>query len=90
MGDLFLLSERQMARISPYFPLSHGVPRVDDRRVVSGIVYVIRNGLQWKDAPKSYGPTRRSTTVLSAGAGLASSTASSPALPAKGPGQSGS
>ena len=52
----FLLSERQMARISPYFPLSHGVPRVDDRRVVSGIVYVIRNGLQWKDAPKEYGP----------------------------------
>ena len=56
MGDLFLLSERQMARISPHFPLSHGVPRVDDRRVVSGIVYVIRNGLQWKDAPKDYGP----------------------------------
>ena len=38
MGDLFLLSELQMARISPFFPLSHGVPRVDDRRVVSGIV----------------------------------------------------
>ena len=55
MGDLFLLSERQMARISPYFPLAHGVPRVDDRRVVSGIVYVIC-GLQWKDAPKAYGP----------------------------------
>ena len=53
MAGLFLLSERQMARISPFFPLSHGVPRVDDRRVVSGIVYVIRNGLQWKDAPKS-------------------------------------
>lgn len=56
MGDLFLLSERQMARISPFFPLAHGVPRVDDRRVVSGIVYVIRNGLQWKDALKDYGP----------------------------------
>src|SRR2546430_16566357 len=56
MIRLFLLSERQMARISPYFPLSHGVPRVDDRRVVSGIVYVIRNGLQWKDAPRGYGP----------------------------------
>jgi transposase len=53
---LFLLSERQMARIAPQFPLSHGVPRVDDRRVVSGIVYVIRNGLRWKDAPKDYGP----------------------------------
>ena len=37
-----------MARLSPHFPLAHGVPRVDDRRVVSGIVYVIRNGLQWK------------------------------------------
>ena len=56
MNDLFLLSERQMARISPYFPLAHGVPRVDDRRVVSGIGYVIRNGLQCKDAPKEYGP----------------------------------
>ncbi|NHT76653.1 transposase [Rhizobiaceae bacterium CRRU44] len=56
MSDLFLLSERQMARISPFFPLAHGVPRVDDRRVVSGIVYVIRNGLQLKDAPKDYGP----------------------------------
>src|SRR3954469_8555438 len=53
---LFLLSERQMARIAPHFPLAHGVARVDDRRVVSGIVYVIRNGLQWKDAPAAYGP----------------------------------
>jgi len=58
MDDLFLLSDRQMAMISPFFPLSHGVPRVDDRRVVSGIVYVIRNGLQWKDAPKGYGPAK--------------------------------
>jgi len=56
MSDLFLLSERQLARIAPHFPLSHGVKRVDDRRVISGIIYVIRNGLQWKDAPKSYGP----------------------------------
>ena len=56
MSDLFLLSEKQMSRISPFFPLAHGVPRVDDRRVVSGIVYVIRHGLQWKDAPKGYGP----------------------------------
>ena len=54
MEALFLLSERQMARISPFFPLAHGVPRVDGRRVVSGIVYEIRNGLQWKDAPIGY------------------------------------
>mgnify|MGYP000472538989 CR=1 FL=1 len=31
-------------------------PRVDDRRVVSGIIYVIKHGLQWKDAPDEYGP----------------------------------
>jgi transposase len=56
MSGMFLLSETQMSRISPFFPLAHGVPRVDDRRVISGIVYVIRYGLQWKDAPKEYGP----------------------------------
>ena len=56
MSDLIWLSEAQMRRIEPYFPLSHGKPRVDDRRVISGIVFVIRNGLRWRDAPKEYGP----------------------------------
>lgn len=56
MAEPFLLSEAQMRRIEPYFPLSHGRPRVDDRRVLSGIVYVIRNGLMWRDAPAAYGP----------------------------------
>ena len=56
MSDLFWLSEAQMRRIEPYFPLSHGVPRVDDRRVISGIIFVIRNGLRWRDAPRDYGP----------------------------------
>ncbi|ABE64835.1 transposase, IS5 family (plasmid) [Nitrobacter hamburgensis X14] len=56
MADLFLLSEAQMRRIEPYFPLSHGVARVDDRLVISGIVFVIRNGLRWRDAPREYGP----------------------------------
>ena len=56
MDDLLLLSEAQMRRIEPYFPLSHGVPRVDDRRVLSGILFVIRNGLRWRDAPREYGP----------------------------------
>ena len=52
MGDLIWLSDAQMRRIEPYFPLSHGVPRVDDRKVISGIIFVIRNGLRWRDAPK--------------------------------------
>jgi transposase len=58
MSDLIWLSGAQMRRIGPYFPLSHGVPRVDDRRVISGIIFVIRNGLRWRDAPKEYGPHR--------------------------------
>ena len=41
MRGLFLLSEAQIARIAPHFPLVHSVPRVDDWRVVSGIVHVI-------------------------------------------------
>tara|TARA_R100000365_G_C2738264_1_gene67249 strand:+ start:155 stop:292 length:138 start_codon:yes stop_codon:yes gene_type:complete len=45
MSDLILLSKVQMARLSPHFPLAHGVPQVNDRRIVSGIVYVNRNGL---------------------------------------------
>jgi putative transposase len=56
MPDLFLLSCDQMSKIEPYFPKSHGVARVDDRRVISGIVYVLKHGLQWKDAPSGYGP----------------------------------
>jgi putative transposase len=58
MADVFLRSPAQMKRIKPFFPLSRGVPRVDDRRVVSGIVFVIRNGLRWRDAPPAYGPQK--------------------------------
>lgn len=32
--------------------------RVDDRRVLSGIIFVIRNGLRWRDAPQEYGPNK--------------------------------
>ena len=56
MPELLLLSRAQMSRIEPFFPRPRGLPRVDDRRVVSGIVSVIRNGLQWRDAPRGYGP----------------------------------
>ncbi len=50
------LSKAQMLRVEPYFLLSHDAQRADDRRVISGIVFVIRNGLRWRDAPKDYGP----------------------------------
>jgi putative transposase len=58
MDDLFLLSEAQMRRIERFFPLSHGIPKIDDRRIISGIVFVIKNGLRWRDAPRGYGPRK--------------------------------
>ena len=47
MSQLFYLSSEQLKRIKPFFPLSHGVSRVDDLRVLCGIIYVIKHGLQW-------------------------------------------
>ena len=58
MSDLYWLTDEQMARLQPYFPKSHGRKRVDDRRVLSGIIFVNRNGLRWRDAPREYGPAK--------------------------------
>ncbi len=53
----FWLSEEQFRRLEPLLPTdTRGVPRVDDRRVISGIVHVLRSGCRWKDAPEAYGP----------------------------------
>jgi transposase len=56
MSNLYWLTEEQMARLRPFFPKSHCKPRVDDQRVLSGIIFVNRNGLRWCDAPRDYGP----------------------------------
>lgn len=48
----FRLSDAQFARLEPLLPNKpRGAPRVDDRRVVSGIIHIIRGGLMWRDAP---------------------------------------
>ncbi len=47
-----------MARLEPFFPRSHGKPRVDDKRALSGIIFINRNGLRWRDAPAAYGPPK--------------------------------
>ena len=45
------------ARLQPYFPQEPTAGRGwDDRRVLSGIVFVNRNGLRWCNAPSAYGP----------------------------------
>ena len=56
ISDLYWLTEEKETRLRPYFPKSRGKPRVDDRRVLSGIVFVNPNGLRGRDAPSDYGP----------------------------------
>jgi transposase len=55
--NLFWLNDAQWARIEPHLPTDvRGVERVDDRRVISGIVHVLKSGCRWCDCPPEYGP----------------------------------
>src|SRR5476649_1512516 len=57
--NYFWLNERQFARLEPHLPTdTRGKPRVDDRRVISGIVHVLKSGCRWIDAPAVYGPRK--------------------------------
>ena len=56
MGELFWLNDRQWAVIEPLLPRLGGKPRVDDRRVISGILHRYREGLRWRTIPAEYGP----------------------------------
>ena len=55
MADLFWLNRAQAKRIAPLPPLTHGVRRVYDQRVVSSTLHLIRDGLCWSDPPAEYG-----------------------------------
>jgi transposase len=55
----FWLTEAQFARLEPHLPTdARGKPRVDDRRVISGIVHILISGGRWRDAPAAYGPRK--------------------------------
>ena len=57
MGALFWLSDAQWAAIEPHLPKNQpGARRVDDRRVISGILHVLKIGCRWQDCPAEYGP----------------------------------
>lgn len=56
MSDMVLLSRTQMASLILHSPRSRGKRWVDDWRVISRIIYVIRIGSMGKDAPRGYGP----------------------------------
>jgi transposase len=54
---LFWLSDEQWERLEPHLPTDvRGVERADDRRVISGIVHVLKSGCRWSDCPEVYGP----------------------------------
>jgi transposase len=53
------LTDEQFATLRPHLPTdTRGKPRVDDRRVISGIIHVIKSGGRWVDAPAVYGPRK--------------------------------
>jgi transposase len=57
MSKLFRLSDAQWAAIEPHLPKNQpGARRVDDRRVISGIIHVLKTGCRWCDCPPEYGP----------------------------------
>jgi len=55
--NLFWLSDEQWERLEPHLPTDvRGVERADDRRIISGIVHVLKSGCRWSDCPEVYGP----------------------------------
>ena len=57
MSNLFWLSDEAWVAIEPHLPQNQpGARRVDDRRVISGILHVLKTGCRWKDCPAAYGP----------------------------------
>jgi transposase len=57
--NCFWLTDEQFAKIEPHLPRdTRGKARVDDRRVISGIIQVLKSGGRWVDAPSVYGPRK--------------------------------
>ncbi|CCG41121.1 putative insertion element (IS) transposase [Magnetospirillum molischianum DSM 120] len=56
---LFWLTDEQFVRLAPHLPTdTRGKARGDDRRVISGIIHVLKSGCRWVDAPSAYGPRK--------------------------------
>ncbi len=54
---IYWLSDAEWSRIEPLLPHGRrGAHRVDDRRIISGIVHMLRSGARWRDCPAAYGP----------------------------------
>ena len=71
------LSDCEWNVIRPMLPnKARGIPRVDDRRILNGIFWVLRSGAPWRDLPDNFARTPLATIALFAGGGLASGTGS--------------
>jgi transposase len=69
MTDEYWLDDRAWAAIGPLLQKNRpGARRVDDRRVISGILFVLRSGCRWKDCPAVYGP--HTTTTIAGTVGV--------------------
>jgi transposase len=64
------LTDFEWRVIEPLLPNKpRGVPRVDDRRVLNGIFWVLRSGAPWRDLPERYGPRAPPVTTASCDGG---------------------
>src|SRR2546425_12110986 len=67
-ANLFWFSDGQWARIEPFIPSNRrGVKPKNNRRILSGIMHVLKSGCRWVDCPPEYGPAKRSTIASTAG-----------------------
>ena len=67
-ANLFWFNDEQWAKIVPHLPFNQpGPKRKDDRRILSGIMHVLKIGCRWQDCPKNMVRTRRSTTAFPVG-----------------------
>jgi len=59
MRDHFWLPNEAWAALEPHLPKNQpGKPRVDDRRVISGLLHILKTGGRWRDVPPEYGPAK--------------------------------
>lgn len=59
MSENFWLTDDEFKKINPLLPNKpRGVPRADDRRVLSGIIFCLQRGYRWTDVPSEYGPAK--------------------------------
>jgi transposase len=57
MSDIFWFSDEEWNKIEPHLPINQqGPERHDDRRILSGIMHVLKIGCRGKDCPREYGP----------------------------------